>query len=293
MKQRQLAPRAMAIGGSALIIISALFEYVRMHPDYRFIVEPWSLRGYETTQGKVVVSIGIGLLLLSLVTLRENASLRYGVTAAGVAWLAAIFIADLADPEPVDLELAAPVAILLTAVGSWLVVASVFAFAGERLPTKRRSLMRAGAWIVTTLIVYFALVAPNVVSSSSTVEVPVLVAVAYGILLLGAVAGRPRELATVRVLLVSVVGGWIYITTMAGSVRSSLVTEQMETGIAASYKDTQITSGIMIAFIAALIVFAGAAGIWAERRDRLTVLARAKRQHEAALESAAELESAV
>jgi hypothetical protein len=121
----------------------------------------------------------------------------------------------------------------------------------------------------------------------------VLVAVAYGILLLGAVAGRPRELATVRVLLVSVVGGWIYITTMAGSVRSSLVTEQMETGIAASYKDTQITSGIMIAFIAALIVFAGAAGIWAERRDRLTVLARAKRQHEAALESAAELESAV
>jgi hypothetical protein len=283
----------MAIGGSALIIISALFEYVRMHPDYRFIVEPWSLRGYETTQGIVVVSIGIGLLLLSLVTLRENASLRYAVTAAGVAWLAAIFIADLADPEPVDLELTAPVAILLTAVGSWIVVASVFAFAGERLPTKRRSLIRAGAWIVTTLIVYPALVAPNVVSSSSTVEVPVLVAVAYGILLLGAVAGRPRELATVRVLLVSVVGGWIYITTMAGSVRSSLGTEQMETGIAAPYKDTQITSGIMIAFIAALIVFAGAAGIWAERRDRLTVLARAKRQHEAALESAAELESAV
>lgn len=283
----------MAIGGSALIIISALFEYVRMHPDYRFIVEPWSLRGYETTQGMVVVSIGIGLLLLSLVTLRENASLRYAVTAAGVAWLAAIFIADLADPEPVDLELAAPVAILLTAVGSWIVVASVFAFAGERHSIKRRSLLRVGAWIVTTLIVYFALVAPNVVSSSSTVEVPVLIAIAYGIVLLGAVAGRPRELATVRILLVSVVGGWIYITTMAGSVRSSLVTEQMETGIAAPYKDTQITSGIMIAFIAALIVFGGAAGIWAERRDRLTVLARAKRQHEAALESAAELESAV
>jgi hypothetical protein len=283
----------MAIGGSALIVISALFEYVRMHPDYRFIVEPWSLRGYETTQGRVVVAIGIGLLLLSLVTLKENASLRYAIAAAGVAWLAAIFIADLADPEPVDLELAAPLAILLTAVGSWIVVASVFAFAGERLPTKGRSLMRAGAWIVITLIVYFALVAPNVVSSSSTVEVPVLIAIAYGIALLGAVAGRPRELATVRILLVSVVGGWIYITTMAGSVRSSLVTEQMETGIAASYKDTQITSGIMIAFIAALIVFAGAAGIWAERRDRLTVLARAKRQHEAALESAAELESAV
>lgn len=293
MKQRQLAPRVMAIGGSTLIAISVLWEYVRMNPDYRFIVEPWSLRGYETTQGKVVFAIGIGLLLLSLATLRESASLGYAATAAGLAWLAAIFIADLADPEPVDLELAAPVAILLSAVGSWIVVASVFAFAGERLPAKRRSLFRAGVWIVTTLIVYFALVAPSIVSSSSTVQVPVLVAIAYGIALLGAVAGRPRELATVRVLLVSVVGGWIYITTMAGSVRSSLVTEQMETGVAASYKDTQITSGIMIAFIAALIVFAGAAGIWAERRDRLTVLARAKRQHEAALESAAELESAV
>ena len=47
------------------------------------------------------------------------------------------------------------------------------------------------------------------------------------------------------------------------------------------------------AILMSLIVFAGAASIWAERRDRLTVLARAKRQHEAALESAAELESAV
>jgi hypothetical protein len=208
--------------------------------------------------------------------------------------LAAIFIADLADPDPVDLELAVPVAIALTAVGSWIVVASGFALAGDRIPTSRRSLIRAGAWIVITLIVYLVLVAPNIVGSSSTMEVPVLIAIAYGIALLGAVAGRPQELSTVRVLLVSVVGGWIYITTMAGSVRSSLVTEQMaETGIAASYKDTQITSGIMIAFIGSLIVFAGAASIWAERRDRLTVLARAKRQHEAALESAAELESAV
>jgi hypothetical protein len=265
-----------------------------MNPDYRFIVEPWSLRGYETTQGRVVVAIGIGLLLLSVATLRENASLTFAATAAGIAWLAAIFIADLADPDPVDLELAVPVAIALTAVGSWIVVASGFALAGDRIPTSRRSLIRAGAWIVITLIVYLVLVAPNIVGSSSTMEVPVLIAIAYGIALLGAVAGRPQELSTVRVLLVSVVGGWIYITTMAGSVRSSLVTEQMaETGIAASYKDTQITSGIMIAFIGSLIVFAGAASIWAERRDRLTVLARAKRQHEAALESAAELESAV
>jgi hypothetical protein len=284
----------MAIGGSLLIVISALWEYARMNPDYRFIVEPWSLRGYETTQGRVVVAIGIGLLLLSVATLRENASLTFAATAAGIAWLAAIFIADLADPDPVDLELAVPVAIALTAVGSWIVVASGFALAGDRIPTSRRSLIRAGAWIVITLIVYLVLVAPNIVGSSSTMEVPVLIAIAYGIALLGAVAGRPQELSTVRVLLVSVVGGWIYITTMAGSVRSSLVTEQMaETGIAASYKDTQITSGIMIAFIGSLIVFAGAASIWAERRDRLTVLARAKRQHEAALESAAELESAV
>jgi len=284
----------MAIGGSLLIVISALWEYVRMNPDYRFIVEPWSLRGYETTQGRVVVAIGIGLLLLSVATLRENASLRFAATAAGIAWLAAIFIADLADPDPVDLELAVPMAIALTAVGSWIVVASGFALAGDRIPTSRRSLIRAGAWIVITLIVYLVLVAPNIVGSSSTMEVPVLIAIAYGIVLLGAVAGRPQELSTVRVLLVSVVGGWIYITTMAGAVRSSLVTEQMaETGVAASYKDTQITSGIMIAFIGSLIVFAGAASIWAERRDRLTVLARAKRQHEAALESAAELESAV
>lgn len=284
----------MAIVGSVLIAISVFWEYVRMNPDYRFIVEPWSIRGFETTQGRVVAAIGIGLLLLTIASFRENASLGYAAITAASAWVAAILVAGLASPEPLDLELATLLAIFFTAVGSWIVVASVFALVGDRLSTKRTTLVKISAWIAVIVLIYFAVVAPNIVTSSATIEVAVLVAIGYGIVLFGAVAGRPRQLATVRVLLVSTVGGWIYITTMGGSLRSHLIGEQqIETGVAAAYKDTQITSGIIIAFLGALIVFVGAAGIWAERRDRLAVLARARRQHEAAMESAAELESAV
>ena len=40
--------------GTGLMAASVLWEYVRMKPDYRYIVEPWSIRGYETTQGWVI-----------------------------------------------------------------------------------------------------------------------------------------------------------------------------------------------------------------------------------------------
>ena len=52
--------------GTGLMAASVLWEYVRMKPDYRYLVEPWSIRGYETTQGWVIFAAAAAVLLLAV-----------------------------------------------------------------------------------------------------------------------------------------------------------------------------------------------------------------------------------
>ena len=45
-KTRWVAPT-----GALLVIVSVVFEFARMKPTNQYLVEPWSLRGYEMTIG--------------------------------------------------------------------------------------------------------------------------------------------------------------------------------------------------------------------------------------------------
>ena len=53
-------PLLLTILGLAIMAQSILWEYVRVRPDYRFVIEPWSQRGYDINQGWVI-AIGAGL----------------------------------------------------------------------------------------------------------------------------------------------------------------------------------------------------------------------------------------
>jgi hypothetical protein len=80
----------------------------------------------------------------------------------------------------------------------------------------------------------------------------------------------------------------------AGAVRSALLNMQLQQmGIAAEYRDIQMTAGVLIAWAGGLLAFAGAVALWARRRDELAERTRAGRQLAVAEISARELQEAV
>jgi peptidoglycan/LPS O-acetylase OafA/YrhL len=91
--------------GTGLMAISVFWEYARVKPDYRFIVEPWSIRGYETTQGWVIAAGALAALALALPLSLHllkgkliESLLVAGLATAFVA-LAAV-LADAPDQQP-------------------------------------------------------------------------------------------------------------------------------------------------------------------------------------------------
>lgn len=288
---KQNVVRNMAILGGVLIVASIGFEYVRMGPNYRLLVEPWSIRGYDLTQGKVVAAIGVGTIVVSLLAASSVGSTQFNAIVGFGVWLAAVLIAQFPDPPPIKLELAPFSAYTVIAVLSYILARSIVNSIGERLPTRMRRYTSLGLLLVLFGIGYFAIAQPNFVKpNSSNVDLSVVVAAFVGIVVIAAATANPRELAVARISIVTALIGWIVIGTVGTSARSSLIQAQVEAmGVSGTYRDTQITSGVMLAFFGILVVFVASTGLWARKRDRLQVIARASRQQQAAKDSAAEM----
>ena len=292
MKQNLV--RNLAIFGGLLVVASIAFEYVRMAPSYRFIVEPWSIRGYDLTQGKVVAAIGVGTIIISLLAASTRGSTRFNIAVGFAVWLAAVLIAQFPDPPPIKLELASFAGLMIVAILSYILARSIVNSLAERLPSTMRRYATLGLLVVLFGVGFFAIAKPNFVSpNSADVDLSVVIAVFLGIVVISAATAQPRELAVARISIVTALMGWIVIATVGTSARSHLIDSQLEVmGVSGTYRDTQITSGIMLAFFGMLIVFLGSTGLWARKRDRLQVIARARRQQQAAEDSAAEIAAA-
>jgi hypothetical protein len=289
MKQNLV--RNLAVLGGVIVVASIAFEYVRMAPSYRFVVEPWSIRGYDLTQGKVVAAIGICLLALMLLAAANRGSTLFNVGVGFGVWLAAVLIAQFPDPSPIDLELKPFAAVVIMAALAYILARGIVNVLADRLPAQRRRYTTLGLTIALGLIGYLAIARPNFVDPNAIeVELSVIVAVIMGVIILSAATAEPRELAVARIAIVSALVGWITVATVGGGARTHLIQQQVEAiGVSGTYRDSQITSGLMIAFAGMLIAFLASVGIWARKRDRLLVKARADRQHQAAKDSAAEL----
>lgn len=286
--------RNVALLGGVLVVASVAFEYVRMAPSYRFIVEPWSIRGYDLTQGKVVAAIGIGTIFVSLLAASAGGSTRFNAMAGFSIWLAAVLIAQFPDPPPIALELATFAALVIVAILSYILARSIVNSFAERIPKNMRRYTTLGLLVVLFAIGFFAIAKPNFVApNSADVDLSVVVAVFVGLIVVSAATAEPRELAIARIGIATALMGWIVIATVGTSARTHLIESQLEAmGVSGTYRDTQITSGIMVAFFGMLLVFLGSTGLWARKRDKLQVIARAHRQQEAARESAAEIAAA-
>ena len=287
---------SIGIIGGLLTAASILWEYARMNPAYRFLVDPWSFRGYESVHGAIALVIGLGLAAVAFVTKSTRSTERQPAIAIVVATaVAATVIAFVFDPGD-DIGFNAFLAI---------VFGFLFALIAMRLNQRRlmndlpigakpKTSVSFFTWLAAFVV--FSVILILVSGSIDSLSFPIVVALVF--LLLGAlsVATNPLELAAARMLIYSTVLAGAAIGLSGGAIRSTLVRLQTDPestiGIAAQLKDTQVTWGYFLANIGIMLVFFGAVGQWARRRDALQAAARIAAQRAAAEASAAEIAAA-
>ena len=278
--------------GAGLMATSLFWEYVRMKPDYRYLVDPWALRGFETTQGLVICAIGVAIMVLavplSLRLMKEGLVEAILVAAAATAFATLLPVFAGAPDQQVGGFLLWALAVL-TGLAA---VAVVRRFLPADLARSLRRLAHIG--VLAAVTVFAALAVYRPLFGDRAVPLWALVLVFMVTVDVLAIARVPYELASYRLLLNIALLGWIIALVCAGAVRSTLFRLQYDRmGIVAEYRDIQITSGVLIAWVGGLLAFLGAVALWARRRDQMEEHSRAGAQMAVAELSATEEEQAV
>jgi hypothetical protein len=282
--------------GPVILIASVVWEYARMNPSYNFILEPWVLRGYETNHGPIFLAMAVLVLIGGLATGLE-ATLRERVSIAVTAYFvvaATVFAAVFADQD-LTISFSTVHGIVLAAITAWAIAAVLRSFLGDRV----KAFAKVWPSFLVGFIVLAVLFSATLVGT--TVTQPVWVVTLIAFVLIGTLSSaiKPLNMAANRMLITSSVGAWGVVVLSGGAIRQNLIDEQLVTeqaggvtGVAAQYKDTQAASGWWLAGFAMFILFVGAVGLWAKRRDIVASAARARRQREAAEASAKEIQEA-
>lgn len=279
--------------GPAILISTVVWEIARVVPSYQFIVNPWSIKGYETTNGWVFMWLGIALLVGSMLVVWEGSTGGWPrIGALAYFAVAGTAVAAFFAPGTVSVTMGP-----LLAIGVALFLALiVFRFSRSTLakavPFLGKGWVQAALllviWLIAFVVLGFALVDKDVTLNTSAAVFALL-----ALLAIYASAAEPRGLAVNRLLIYCSMLTTLVVVTSAGAIRSTLLRLQRELeGISAEYREVQVGLGWFLAVIGALVLFTGAVGLWAKRQDLLVALTRARRQREAAEKSAAEMRAA-
>ena len=285
-------PYVLTMLGLFIMAQSFLWEYVRMRPTYRFVVEPWSTRGYETTQGWIILTAAVWLMVVAtmMVLGKIKETPLHSFIVVGLTSLFPVVAAILTDAK--NIVPGGMGVVLLSILGSVVIGGIVSRFAlRESLEGAARVLTRVGVWIVSLLVLILVVFGPLFGSRSTPAWI--IVAVAFGMLGSLALTRPPERLAVWRVLINSVLALWLLTVTMGASLRWDQLNAQLANlGVSAEIGDIGITSGIMLCWLGGLLAFAGTVSMWAKRRDLIAARDRARHQQEAARESQAQLAEA-
>lgn len=282
--------------GPVTIIASVVWEFARTNPEYNLLIEPWAIRGYDTNFGVPYIVLGILLLIGGIATSWEG-TLRDSVSAT----IAVYFIVAMTGYAFVfgNEELSISITGTMNLIMSMLLGAALALALRSLLGERMRVFKRALPLFVVFFLLFFVMFAILAVGTDLTVRPWAFVF--FVTLLAGglAVSIRPINMAANRMLIAASVAGWLVILLSGGAIRQNLVDEQMLTeqvsgaiGVSAPYKDTQAALGWWLAGLGVTILFVGAVGLWAKRRDIVAALARARKQRQAAEVSAREIEEA-
>ena len=289
--------KQMTVFGALMALQAIIWEAVRMNAAFNFVVTPWSLRGYEMTEGWVVFVLTAGLLAIALLSWIEVEGARAQLVAFALmagAVLCAVIVTIAADPEPYTVTFNPVISWAAALAAAFVTVRIVLNLIARWVPVVRRQWWISPlSWIVLTLLVRFLVIQPMFVDDSTTIEVWVAVAVLTLPAMAHAAVAPPVELAGSRMLMLGTIGVWMTAALVAGPMRSTLLRRQVEEiGVSAQYRETQITWGLVLVWIGIGLVFFGAVAVWARRRDHLVTVRRARLQRAAAEQSLRELEEA-
>ena len=286
--------------GPAIMISTIAWEYARMKPDYNFLVKPWALRGYDTTQGWVIVALGVLLLIGGLLTSWEGSgkpAISVGVTmflVAAATGFTALFTSGT-DHAITELSIQ-PVSGMIIAT---LLAASVALSLRSLFREKSVVFKRAFPMFIVLFIIFSIAISTALVGSQVEIQTWALVLIVFLAMAGLSISIRPAAVAANRMMIVTTVAAWAVVVLSAGAIRQSLVSAQTAyvyadgaTGISAQYKDVQTAGGWWLAGLGVTVAWVGAIGLWAKRRDIVAAMARARRQRAAAEESAQEIQDA-
>ena len=286
---KRYRPQLLLLLGAAITMASIAWELARMNPQTSYIVDPWSIRGYESVHGSIAFTIGALVFAAGLLTMLEKSlnplySRLIGFAMAlGAVGVAAIYGTD-------ERTMGGGAVGWLVAIGvSWIIKGLVAPRLPEQLASGIKTFSSLAIVIVSAFVLNLALFGREF-AAKPVVWVGIAALVIYGL----AATGKPSELAANRMLIFSTVFGGATVALGAAAVRANLIAAQFESdGVVGQYKDTQVTSGYFLALFGMLLAFVGAVSLWAKRRDIIINLRRAERQRAAAEASAAEIQAAL
>jgi hypothetical protein len=285
--------------GPMIMIASTAWEYARLKPDYNFLIQPWSLRGYETRQGWAILAMGVLLVIGGLLSAWEG-SIRPAVSAgvtmflvAAATGVAALFTIGT-DRAVTNITLETVSGLMISALLAASVSLSLRSMFRDKSVVFKRAMP-----VFVVLFVVFGLVASTVTGTQLAIQTWALVLIVFLAMAGLSISIRPIDVAANRMIIFTTVAAWGVIILSAGAIRQALITAQTAavqpggvTGISAQYKDVQTAGGWWLAGLAITVAWAGAIGLWAKRRDLVAARARARNQRAAADKSAQEIQDA-
>ncbi len=287
--------------GPTIVVASVAWEYARMKPGYNFLIQPWSLRGYEMIHGWVIVAIGVLLLIGGLMASWEG-SVKPAISAAVTMYVVVAATAVTAF-FTIGTPRAAATVSITTVRGitiSILLAAVISLSLRGLLRDKSVVFKRALPVFVVLFVLLSALISTTIGGSVLVIQSWVLVLIVFLVVAGLSISIKPADVAANRMMIFATVAAWGVIVLSAGAIRQTLISAQIAltqaggaTGISAQYKDVQTAGGWWLAGLGITVAWIGSIGLWAKRRDIVAAHARARRQLAAAEQSAREIKEAL
>ena len=285
--------------GPAIMIASISWEYARLKPDYNFLIEPWSLRGFEVPQGWAIAAMGALLLIGGLLVSWEG-SLKPSISVAVTTYLVAAatgltaFFTVGTERAVTDITVQTVSGIIIAAF-----LAASISLSLRSLLKDKSALFKRALPIFAILFVVFAIFISTIAGSQVSIQTWVLVLIIFLVMAGLSISIRPVDVAANRMMIFTAVAAWGVIILSAGAIRQGLISAQTAfvqsngvSGVSAQYKDVQTAGGWWLAGLGITVAWVGAIGLWAKRRDIVAARARAKKQRTAADTSAQEIQDA-